>query len=262
MAGRSPLDIDLANESRRIAAFIERTVASAKARGVVVGLSGGIDSAVVGDLCVKALGTKRVLAALLPSEHTPVDDMSDARKLVQKWGIGRVEIPIMKPQAAILSAVGDGSDKLASANIQARIRMTIVYFLANSRKLLVAGTGDRSESEIGYFSKWGDGGVDFLPIAHLYKTQVRRLGEFLGLPKRIVTKPPSPQLWLGHKATDEIPVDYDKLDPLLYYLLQQKKPLEYVASKVGVPVSVVRRVQSVHDATAHKRVLPPSLKPV
>src|SRR5207245_3737820 len=98
------------------------------------------------------------------------------------------------------------------------MRMSSLYFVANLRNLLVPGTGDRSEDLIGFFTKYGDGGVDFLPIAHLYKTQVRTLGERLGVPSSIVTKPASPQLWPGHKATDEIPADYNILNIVLYYL--------------------------------------------
>jgi NAD+ synthase len=114
--------------------------------------------------------------------------------------------------------------KIAEANVKARARMMICYFFANSFNMPVAGTGDRSEDLIGYFTKHGDGGVNFLPIAHLYNTQVRALGAHLGLPERIVTKPSSPQLWPGHLATDEIPLGYEKLDLVLHLLFDLKPP--------------------------------------
>src|SRR2546430_12135119 len=100
--------------------------------------------------------------------------------------------------------------------------MVSLYYLANAKNLLVAGTGDRSEDLIGYFTKYGDGGVDFLPIAHLYKTQVKILGLHLGLPSQILNKPSSPNLWEGHKATDEIPLDYNILDLALVSLFDLK----------------------------------------
>src|SRR2546430_10797352 len=100
--------------------------------------------------------------------------------------------------------------------------MVSLYYLANAKNLLVAGTGDKSEDLIGYFTKYGDGGVDFLPIAHLYKSQVRQLGSFLNVPREIVEKPSSPNLWEGHKATDEIPLDYNVLDEVLVCLFDLK----------------------------------------
>jgi NAD+ synthase len=149
--------------------------------------------------------------------------------------------------------------KLADANLQARTRMVLLYYFANTMGYLVAGTGDRSEEEIGFFTKYGDGGVDFLPIAHLYKTQVRFLARRLGLPRKIAEKPASPQLWPGHKATDEIPVDYDKLDLVLSALFDLKLKPREAAARAGVPPSVVERTLEMHRRSAHKRTVPPSL---
>lgn len=186
--------IDLKGEERRITAFIRRVVARSGAKGVVVGLSGGVDSAVVLALCVRALGRGGVLAALLPSKHTPPGDTEDAVLLADEWRVRRVSVAISTLVDGLISVTESDAAKLARANVQARIRMTILYYLANSRNLLVVGTGDRSEELLGFFTKFGDGGADFLPIAHLYKTQVRQMGTHLGIPPSIVNKPASPQL--------------------------------------------------------------------
>ncbi len=254
------LGIDAARETERIVKFIQATVAGAGAEGAVVSLSGGIDSAVVGALCVRALGKKKVLGLLLPSEHTPPQDAEDARGLASAWGIRAETVPIAGTVNALVESSKLEGTKVARANVQARVRMTIAYFFANSRQLLVAGTGDKSEEILGFFTKGGDGLADFLPIAHLYKTQVRLLGAHLGVPGRVVEKPASPQLWPGHKATDELPADYDKLDIALHHLFDLKTGVDEAAAGAGLPVSAVEKALEMHRRTAHKRALPPSLE--
>lgn len=253
--------IDVKKEERRITAFIRRVVARSGASGVVVGLSGGVDSAVVFAFCVRALGAKSVLAALLPSKHTPLGDTEDAARLADEWGVTRVSIDISPLVDALISAADSSAVKLARANVQARVRMTILYYLANSRSLLVVGTGDRSEELLGFFTKFGDGGADFLPIAHLYKTQVRLMGEYLGIPPGIVSKPASPQLWPGHTVEEELPAGYEKLDLVMHCLFDTGGSVAHAASEGGVSRMVVRRVLEMHRKSAHKRALPPSLRP-
>jgi len=138
--------------------------------------------------------------------------------------------------------------------------MTSLYFIANARNFLVAGTGDRSEDLIGYFTKYGDGGVDFLPIAHLYKTQVKALGGHLGLPSQILNKPSSPNLWDGHKATDEIPMDYDLLDLALVSLFDLKMQPREAAGVLGIDVEKVEEIIRLSNASAHKRTYPPMVR--
>ena len=252
----SPLAFDEAAEEGRILAFIRRTVKAAQADGVVVGLSGGVDSSVVCALCAKALGRGKVLGILLPSDSTPAGDVADAKALATSLGVETKEVRIDRISREILSNTQIAGSKLARANVQARLRMTVLYFYANTLGRLVVGTGDRSESLIGFFTKHGDGGVDFLPIAHLYKTQVRSLGGRLGLPRKIVNKPSSPQLWPGHKATDEIPADYDKLDLVLHFLFDKRLSPEEAAERAGVDPSVAARVVEMNARSAHKRALP------
>jgi NAD+ synthase len=246
-------------EAAKIESFVRKVVKRASADGVVVGLSGGVDSAVVGALCVRALGKERVLALLMPSDHTPEVDISDAQVLADSWSVRSAKIPISRMTEMITGSAKVSGTKLAKANVEARLRMILLYYYANSLGYLVAGTGDRSEETIGFFTKHGDGGVDFLPIAHLYKTQVRQLGAFLGLPRRVVEKPASPQLWPGHKASDELPADYDKLDVVLQGLFDLKLSTAEAAKAAKLPGSVPERAMRMHRSTAHKRALPPSL---
>ncbi|MDG6946305.1 MAG: NAD(+) synthase [Nitrososphaerota archaeon] len=147
----SGLDLDPHLETERISAFIRRTVAGAGAEGAVVGLSGGIDSAVVGALCVRALGKSRVFGLLLPSDHTPKEDMNDAQSLGESWGIRSATVRISPVLDSLLSVLGEERVRMPYANLQARIRMSILYFYANKMNYLVAGTDDRSENLLGYF---------------------------------------------------------------------------------------------------------------
>lgn len=256
---QGPLKIDARSEAARIGMFISDTVSRSGAKGAVLGVSGGVDSAVVGELCVRALGRERVTTMLLPSKHTPKQDLHDAESLCESWGTKKLTVPIDGIVESIASASGMGRDRLANANVQARARMTVLYLAANTDRLLVAGTGDRSEEEVGFFTKYGDGGVDFLPIAHLYKTQVRALGSHLGLPKQIVMKPASPGLWPGHTAAEELPLDYDRLDVVLHCLYVAGLSSAEAAEAAKVPVSAVLKVVRMHEKSAHKRSMPPSL---
>lgn len=176
MAAKIPLDLDAAADE---IAFIRTTVGASGASGVVVGLSGGVDSSLVVVLCVRAIGAQKVLGLIMPAAFTPESDLDDARELASSLGVRTHEIridPIAEAFAKTLGIEHEAmSQRIPVANILARIRMIILYYYANLNNLLVVGTGDRSEDLIGYFTKYGDGGADLLPISHLYKTQVRAL---------------------------------------------------------------------------------------
>lgn len=248
--------------TEEIVAFIKNTIQQANASGAVIGLSGGVDSSVTATLLVRALGPERVYGLIMPTGFTPKADVEDAEWLAGFLGIEFSKIHIDPIVDSYIKATGIGNSdryKIPLANLRARVRMTLLYLHSNSRNLLVAGTGDKSEILLGYFTKYGDGAVDFLPIAHLYKTQVRELGRFLGLPERIYMKPSSPQLYPGHRAVDELPEDYDILDPILYYLFDLKKDPETTARELNVSPSLVTEVVNRYEKSRHKRAMPPSL---
>jgi NAD+ synthase len=256
----SKLDLDWDEAAKEILAFIKKIVSDSGAKGCVIGLSGGVDSSLVGKLLVLAIGRERVLGALMPTAFTPGQDVADANWLANELEIRSEKIEIQPIVDAFAKALGTDPDasaqKIPLANIRARVRMVILYYLANLNNYLVAGTGDRSEDLIGYFTKYGDGGVDFLPISHLYKTQVRGLARHLGLPERICDKISSPQLYPGHRATDEIPADYEQLDPVLQMLFDESKSPTEVAERTkvdkGTIDEIIRRVQN----SNHKRAYP------
>jgi NAD+ synthase len=236
--------------------FITTVVSEAKADGVVLGLSGGIDSSVVVTLCAKALGKDRVVGIFMPASFTPVEDQADARSLAERLGLSTLFVPMSPIVEKLLETVPmKRRERVAVGNVFARMRMLTNYFVANSLNRLVAGTGDRSEILIGYFTKYGDGGADFLPIGHLYKTEVRELAEYLGLPSRLVQKPSSPQLWEGQKAADEIPVDYSVLDPILRGLFDANESASDIAKRLNVQLDLVEKVQRAFERSRHKRIM-------
>ena len=241
-----------------IVRFIVAVISEAKAEGVVLGLSGGVDSSVVAALCAKALGKERVLGLFMPAAFTPTEDQADAKAIAEDLGIRTCLIPLSQIADKFLETVPLAArNRVAVGNVLARMRMVVSYFFANSLNYLVAGTGDRSEFLIGYFTKHGDGGADFLPIGHLYKTQVRELAKHLNLPSRIVDKPASPQLWNGQRATDEIPVDYSILDLILHGLFDAKTNVNDIVKRLGVQLELVEAVQQRFECSRHKRATPP-----
>ena len=255
--------MDYERVADEIVGFVRKIVEDAKAAGVVVGLSGGVDSSLVATLCVRALGKGRVLGVIMPTAFTPPQDLRDAEEMAGWLGIRTESVSIQEIGEAFFKELHCDSEdirqRIPMANIRARIRMVILYYYANRRNYLVVGTGDRSEALIGYFTKYGDGGVDFQPIRHLYKTQVRELARYLGVPEKIAYKPSSPQLYPGHKATDEIPLDYERLDPVLVGLFDHRLSPKEVSGLTGVSVEVVEEVLRRFHASEHKRSMPEHL---
>lgn len=230
--------------------WLGRQVAEAGARGLVVGLSGGIDSSVVGALCRRACPDASL--GVILGCHSRPQDAEHARLAASACGLDCVEVRLDAVYDALLeqlSAVAPqgGVDAvraaLAAANLKPRLRMAALYHQANLRGYLVAGTGNRSELELGYFTKYGDGGVDLLPLGGLTKSEVRELARELGVPQPIVDKPPSAGLWDGQTDEAEMGLTYADVDA---WLLR------------GVAEPAVReRIRGLHAASEHKRNLPP-----
>ena len=181
--------LDSTTQIRKIEQFITDQVEQAGAKGVVIGISGGIDSAVVAFLSVGALGKGKVLGVMLPSHTTPDNNENDANQVVKVLGIEHVRIPI----SDIIDAFGKNLPEfkeggLPKANLQARIRMCILYYYANLKNYLVSGTTDASENFLGYFTKYGDGVVDVEPIIKVTKSDLKVMAKELGVPESIIKR--------------------------------------------------------------------------
>jgi NAD+ synthase len=213
---------------------------------VVFGLSGGIDSGVVACLAKKALGD-RTLGLILPC-HSLKKDIEDAYRISRQLDLAVKEIDLGKIYDFLIKALPtDGP--LARANIGPRLRMIVLYYFANLKDYLVAGTGNKSEIMVGYFTKYGDGGVDILPIGDLLKSEVRQMARYLGIPEDIITKPPSAGLWKGQTDEEEMGISYEELDTLLWNMDLGKGPTS--------SSDRMEKINSMIGKSAHKRDLIP-----
>jgi len=278
MSEPSPgLDIELSSaelETTRehIVEFVRDQIAAAGADGAVMGLSGGIDSTLTSHLVVEALGADSLHGLVLPASVSRDDNMSDAEAVAEALGIDYDVVPVDPVVEAVLEAAPGtdpdaiGSDDTAHqvpvGNVRARTRTVLNYLVANRDDALVIGTGNRSEALVGYFTKYGDGAVDCHPIGDLYKQQVRQLARHVGVPDRIIEKPPTAGLWAGQTDEGELGLAYDTLDAIL--ALAVDGPLSAAATARhldGVSEADVDHVLELHRTSAHKRRLPPSPGP-
>ena len=237
----------------RIAEWIVAKAQDAGVKGAVVGLSGGIDSAVTAALCKRALGG-HVLGVVMPCESVRADE-EDAALVAAELGIPTVTVRLDEPFQALVREL-EPAPGLARSNLKPRLRMTTLYYYANSRSYMVVGTGNRTEIMAGYFTKHGDGGVDILPLGGLYKTQVRALARELGLPQRIIDKPPSAGLWEGQTDEGELGISYEELDRALAATSADGQAVES-GSEDGLAPEVLARVREMVARSAHKRALAP-----
>ncbi len=231
----------------RIVSWLQGYAAAAGARGYVVGLSGGIDSACTAVLCQRAMGDG-VLGVLLPC-HNPAEDALMAQQLAAAFSIPTVTVPLEPAYDALVAALPSATSEIARANIKPRLRMSALYALAQTRGYLVAGTGNKSEIAVGYYTKYGDGGVDVEPLGGLYKAQVRILARELGIPQPIIDRPPSAGLWEGQTDEEEMGITYAALDATLTAIEAGKAE--------GADPALLTRVQEMIACSAHKRAMPP-----
>ena len=235
--------------------FLKHAVSEKKSDGVVFGLSGGIDSVTVAYLAAKIFG-KKALALVMPdSTVSPSSETGDALKVIGELGLDYKLIDIDVIHKIYSNHLEP--DERALGNLRARIRSNIIYYYANLKNYLVLGTSDKSEYLIGYFTKFGDGSADILPIAELYKTQVRKFAEFLGVPNNIVTKRSSPNLWKGHDAEEEIGISYEEVDIILHCMVDENWTLDkFLGNVTGIPKKNVEKIYQMYQNTQHKRILP------
>jgi len=245
-------------------------VIKSNAKGIIIGLSGGIDSATTAALCTHAIGKKRMLALILPCHSNEIDS-KDAILIASILEIEYKIVDLSRPFDVFLEITKDidseleiqakstsnYNENIPKANLKARLRMCTLYYFANKLNYLVAGTGNKSEDDIGYFTKYGDGGVDFLPIQHLYKHEVRELARFLKIPEKIINRKPTAGLWQGQTDEDELSkelgfnITYDELDEMLMKINENN----YDKSN-----EKFQKLKKLMEKNRHKIELPPNLK--
>lgn len=238
-----------------IKAFMKTYVEISKTKSIVLGLSGGIDSAVVALLCQQLFETRHTYCLFLPDEATPKQDRKDVSVLMEQFDLRVEEKDITNLINNFLKETRYSIDTIAKANVKARLRMILLYAYANKTKSLVCGTSNKSELLIGYFTKYGDGGVDFMPLGDVYKTQVWEIAKALHLPKSMIEKPPSAGLWKDQTDEKELKMSYEILDQILYGL-ERKMDLDFIAKEVNISVDNVRRIHQMRVKSQHKRNMP------
>jgi NAD+ synthase len=260
--GKSTATASLNQTAAEIAEWLRQRVTAAGARGLVVGLSGGIDSGVVVRLSQMAT-PGQVVGVIMPCHSDPRDER-DATLVAEHFGVPVLRVDLEDPYDRLISAARNGLNTLPPdmlpptggspdvkarvpvANVKPRLRMATLYFVANSLNYLVAGTGNRSELTIGYFTKYGDGGVDVLPIGDLLKSDVRNLARDLGIPQPVIDKAPSAGLWVGQTDEDEMGFTYAELERYL------------TEGPDSVAPALALRLERMIRATEHKRTLAPT----
>ena len=238
--------MDVEQLASKLVLWIGEQVLAAECKGVVAGMSGGLDSSVLAVLCHRAFH-QNMLGVLMPC-YSSQEDEEHALAVASQFSIPTKVVVLAPVFDALLNAlpsdgVEPGVSRLAKANLKVRLRMLTLYYFANQFKYIVAGASNRSELAVGYFTKYGDGGVDILPLGNLVKGQVRELANFLGIPQPIINKPPSAGLWQGQTDEGELGLSYEELDRYL------------VTGQTSIGLR--QKIESMTAASAHKRLPPP-----
>jgi NAD+ synthase len=202
-----------------------------------------VDSTVVATLAKEAVGRNRVLALILPI-HSQIQDLRDARLVAQKLGLKTKTVDLSKMYDNFIKVLPK-ANKLSRANLKPRLRMAVLYYFANKLNYLVCGTGNKSELMVGYFTKYGDGAADILPIGGLLKTQVRKLARKFKIPEQIISKPPTAGLWPNQTDEGEMGITYPELDDILCRIENKKKLL--------ISRDKVKKVRGMMRRSEHKR---------
>ena len=244
---------DYSKIANRIQNKLKEKIEETNSKGVIFGLSGGIDSAVIAYLCNNAIKEKTLAMIMPDSKISPESETSDAIKIVDELGLNYKLLDINSIHKEF-NMVLEPEDR-ALGNLRARIRMNVLYYYANLKNLMVLGSSDKSEYNIGYFTKFGDGAADTLPIVSLYKTQVREMGKSLGISQSVISKKSSPHLWPNHEAEYEIGAEYEQIDIILHCMLEKNLSIEDTVRESEISEEIVRNIFHLHHNSMHKRIL-------
>jgi len=242
---------DYVSITETIEKFLSDQIEKNHAKGVILGLSGGIDSAVLAYICKRRLKDK-TLAIIMPDTSITPLETEDALKIISLTGIEYKLIDI-KPIVNEYAMYLEPNEK-SKGNLRARVRTNILYYYANAKNYLVLGSSDKSEYQIGYFTKFGDGASDLTPIVSLYKLQVREIAKYLGVPDKIISKKSSPHLWKEHEAEEELGVSYEEIDSILYCLIDKKLSVDETVKMTQIEKSIVDKVHELNINSEHKRL--------
>jgi len=254
----SLLNIDFDEAQKRICRFIKEYVENAGAKGIVLGLSGGIDSGTIAALSSIAIGGKNVTGLMLPEqENYNQKDIEDAKAVADLFHLETQVVDMSDVLRCFYDTVPvfEEGDRLCKGNVKARTRMIYLYYYANKQNRIVCGSSDKSETMMGYFTKWGDAAADIAPIMDLYKTQVRKLAAHIGIPKELALKLSTPALWPNQLAESELGVKYETLDLILFGLEHFMTP-DDIANQLGVENVLVENIKSRWLTNEHKRRMP------
>ena len=240
-----------------IETFIQTRVKDAGAQGVVLGLSGGIDSATSLALAVSSLGSDKVKGLIMPFKES--ESISLALDHANTLNVKTKEYNIASIVNSYKEVTPSYSSTASEGNLHSRVRMSLLYGEAFSSNTLVMGTSNKSELLVGYYTKWGDGASDFLPMGDLYKAQVYALAKDLNIPEAILKRVPTAELWEGQSDEEELGIDYPTLDKILLGLERQLSVNE-ISSNTGISIESISRIDNLIKLSIHKRVFPPVCK--
>lgn len=251
---RHRLNINTSLARRMLTGFVKDQIAKAGMRGAVLGLSGGIDSALSAYLSAEALGPENVLAVRMPYKTSSAASLSDADLVIEALGIKAITVPISGMADALIEQFPDMTP-LRKGNIMARMRMIVLYDQSAEHGLLPMGTSNKTEFLLGYSTIYGDSGVALHPIADLYKYQVRQLSRALGVPQPVIDKAPSADLWEGQTDEGELGFTYDQVDQVLFLLVDERYTVDQVIAE-GFDAGFVKKVWQRVKANHYKRTMP------
>ena len=251
------IEQDYSSISNKIQNSLKQKLEEIKSNGVIFGLSGGVDSVVTAYLCANSIKDNTTALILPDSKISPKEETEDAIRVVDELGLNYRLLDINLIHGSYAKNL-EPDDK-ALGNLSARIRKNIIYYYANAKNLTVLGTSDKTEHLIGYFTKFGDGAADLLPISSLYKNQVRGLAKYLGVPDSIIKKKSSPNLWKNHFAEIELDASYEQIDCVLYCIFDEKISIDETVKRTAIDKNTVEKIYNLYKKSEHKRITPEML---